>query len=162
VKRARGFRFLYIPIDAGGNIGVISNGSGMIMSSIDMLSSHALQVACALDLGGGATADRIFEAVCIVLSNPVVRLVFVNIFGGITRCEEVAAGIVRAAKENAGARFVVRMEGTNKDKGLSICAEAPREIQLVDGLDSAIGVISRTLGVSTVSSAAARCKDDTP
>jgi succinyl-CoA synthetase beta subunit len=148
VKRARGFRFLYIPISAGGSIGVISNGSGMIMSSIDMLSAHGLKTACALDLGGGATADRICEAVRIVLSNPAVKLVFVNVFGGITRCEEVAGGVVRAAGENAGKRFVVRMEGTNKDKGLAICAEAPREILLVDGLDAAIGVISSALSGS--------------
>ncbi len=145
VRRAHGFRFLYIPIDADGNIGVISNGSGMIMSSIDMISRHGRKVACALDLGGGATADRICEAVRIVLSNPSVRLVFVNIFGGITRCEEVAGGVVRAAKENAAQRFVVRMEGTNKEKGLAICTEAPHGIQLVDGLDDAINVISGLL-----------------
>jgi succinyl-CoA synthetase beta subunit len=148
VKRARGLRFLYIPIAAGGSIGVISNGSGMIMSSIDMLSAHGLKTACALDLGGGATADRIWEAVRIVLSSSAVKLVFVNIFGGITRCEEVAGGVVRAAGENAGKRFVVRMEGTNRDKGLAICAEAPREILLVDGLDAAIGVISGALSGS--------------
>ena len=74
VKKARGFHFLYIPVEAEGNIGVISNGSGMIMSSMDMLSRHGRKVACALDLGGGATADRISEAVRIVLSNPSVRL----------------------------------------------------------------------------------------
>ena len=145
VKEARGFNFLYMPIDSAGSIGVISNGSGMIMSSIDMLTQNGMKVACALDLGGGATADRIFEAVRIVISNPAVRLVFVNIFGGITRCEEVAGGVVRASKENATKRFVVRMEGTNKEKGLAICSEAPRGIQLVDGLDGAISVISRVL-----------------
>ena len=145
VRKARAFRFLYIPIAAQGTIGVISNGSGMIMSSIDMLSTRSLRVACALDLGGGATADRIFEAVRIVLSNPSVKLVFVNIFGGITRCEEVAGGVVRASNENLTKRFVVRMEGTNKEKGLAICAESPCGIQLVDGLDSAMGVISAAL-----------------
>jgi succinyl-CoA synthetase beta subunit len=142
VKKARGFHFLYIPVEAEGNIGVISNGSGMIMSSMDMLSRHGRKVACALDLGGGATADRISEAVRIVLSNPSVRLVFVNIFGGITRCEEVAGGIVRASAESPTGQFVVRMEGTNKEKGLAICRESPQGIRLVDGLEGAMVAIA--------------------
>jgi succinyl-CoA synthetase beta subunit len=142
VKRARASHFLYIPVDAQGNIGVISNGSGMIMSSMDMLSRHGRKVACALDLGGGATAERICEAVRIVLANPSVRLVFVNIFGGITRCEEVAGGIVKASAESPAGQFVVRMEGTNKEKGLAICRESPQGIRLVDGLEGAMEAIA--------------------
>jgi len=145
VREARGFHFLYIPVDARGTIGVISNGSGMIMSSMDMLARHGRKVACALDLGGGATAERIREAARIVLSNPAVRLVFVNIFGGITRCEEVAGGIVRAVKESRAGQFVVRMEGTNKEKGLAICTESPEGIRLVDGLEGAMEAIAAVM-----------------
>jgi succinyl-CoA synthetase beta subunit len=145
VLTARKSRFLYIPIDEAGAIGVISNGSGMIMSSIDLLSKAGRKTACALDLGGGATADRIAEAVRIVLSNPAVRLVLINIFGGITRCDEVAAGVVRAAADIGGRSIVMRMEGTNKDRGVAICAEAPQAIELVDGLGAAIEAICRRL-----------------
>ncbi len=146
VLTARGSRFLYIPIDESGTIGVICNGSGMIMSSIDLLSRAGQKTACALDLGGGATADRIAEAVRIVLSNPAVALVLINIFGGITRCDEVAAG--RACGPWPGSAtgpLVMRMEGTNKDKGVAICAEAPGAIELVDGLGAAIDAICRRL-----------------
>jgi succinyl-CoA synthetase beta subunit len=142
---ARRSRFLYIPIDEAGTIGVISNGSGMIMSSIDLLSRAGQKTACALDLGGGATADRIAEAVRIVLANPAVRLVLINIFGGITRCDEVAAGVVRAVADLDDRSVVMRMEGTNKDKGVAICAEAPDAIELVDGLAAAIEAIGRRL-----------------
>jgi len=147
VLTARQSRFLYIPIEEAGNIGVISNGSGMIMSSIDLLSKGGQKTACALDLGGGATADRIAEAVRIVLSNPAVKLVLINIFGGITRCDEVAAGVVRAVADIGDRTVVMRMEGTNKDRGVAICAEAPGAIELVDGLAAAIEAIGRRLPV---------------
>ena len=73
---ARGFDFLYIPVKDEGNIAVVSNGSGMIMSSIDLLAKHGMTVTSALDLGGGATADRIKEALRIVASNPRVDTIF--------------------------------------------------------------------------------------
>jgi len=145
VLKARGFGFLYIPVDEHGDVGVISNGSGMIMSSMDLLSQSNSRVACALDLGGGATADRIYEAVRVMISNPAVKLIFINIFGGITRCNEVASGVVRAVAENPRQNFVVRMEGTNKEEGVRICSAVPRGIELVDGLGEAIPVITRLL-----------------
>lgn len=120
VVKARKWDFLYIPIDDAGNIGVVSNGSGMIMSTIDLISKKGDTVSCALDLGGGATADRVKEAILIVFSNPKVELLFVNIFGGITRCNEIAGGIRMALEQVEGKTVVVRMEGTNREAGVEI------------------------------------------
>ena len=132
---ARTNRFLYIPIEDSGTIGVISNGSGMIMSSIDLISQKNLSVKCALDLGGGATAERIKEAVRIVLSSPDVKLLFINIFGGITRCDEIARGVKLAYEESDySIPLVLRLEGTNKEEGLEIIESLPVSFQLSDDI----------------------------
>jgi succinyl-CoA synthetase beta subunit len=121
VIEAESFNFLYIPIEKGGNIAVMSNGSGMVMSCIDLISKKGMTVGAALDLGGGATAERIKEAVRIVLSNKDIDTLFISIFGGITRCDEVAGGIKMAMeKQDAGKTVIVRMEGTNKKEGIGI------------------------------------------
>jgi len=122
VKEARKFRFLYIPCEADGNIAVMSNGSGMIMSCIDLISKEGMKVGAALDLGGGATSDRIAEAIRIVLSNKNIKALFISIFGGITRCDEVAGGVKIAMESqgNENKMVIIRIEGTNKDKGLEI------------------------------------------
>jgi succinyl-CoA synthetase beta subunit len=142
VLQARGFDFLYIPIKDRGNIGVISNGSGMIMSSIDLISQRGMEVTCALDLGGGATADRIQEALKIVASNPQVDTVFINIFGGITRCDEIAEGVKQSIAEIDTNRLVIRLEGTNKEKGLQIIRNIGGNIELVDGLYEGVDALA--------------------
>ena len=142
VLQARGFDFLYIPIKDRGNIGVISNGSGMIMSSIDLISQRGMEVTCALDLGGGATADRIQEALKIVASNPQVDTVFINIFGGITRCDEIAEGVQQSINEIDTNRLVIRLEGTNKEKGLEIIRNIGGNIELVDGLYEGVDALA--------------------
>lgn len=121
IKDARDWNFLYIPCDEKGTIAVSSNGSGMLMSCMDRIHDNGMRVYAGLDLGGGATSERIKEAVRIISSGDQVKAVFINIFGGITRCDEVAGGI-RLAKEVYGINkpIVVRFEGTNKDKGLEI------------------------------------------
>lgn len=135
VLEARKFRFLYIPIEETGNIAVISNGSGMLMSSIDIISKANMTVGAALDLGGGATADRIKEAVRIVLSNKQINYLYINIFGGITRCNEVAEGVKAAMKlQPKNKCVVVRLEGTNKEEGISILNSRDLDIVSVDGL----------------------------
>jgi succinyl-CoA synthetase beta subunit len=134
VAEARKWGFLYIPISENGNIGIVSNGSGMIMSCIDLIIQRGETVSCALDLGGGATADRVREAIRIVFSNPAVELVFVNIFGGITRCDEIATGIETAVNGDPGNSIVVRMEGTNKELGVGIIRGIEGDVELVEGL----------------------------
>ena len=123
ITEAAEFNLTYIPIDTCGEIGVISNGSGMLMSCIDQFAKLGIKVGAGLDLGGGATADRIKEAVSIMLDGDI-RTLFICIFGGITRCDEVANGVSDALSQlsqvGADKYIVVRMEGTNKQKGLDI------------------------------------------
>jgi len=140
---ARKFNFLYIPIKNAGNIGIISNGSGMIMSSMDLIAKRGMEVACALDLGGGATADRIKEALRIVASNPLVDTIFINIFGGITRCDEIAQGVENAIGNIGGARLVIRLEGTNKEKGLAILEGVKGNISMATGLRDGVDILAR-------------------
>ncbi|MCD8250151.1 MAG: ADP-forming succinate--CoA ligase subunit beta [Lachnospiraceae bacterium] len=121
INEAAEYNFLYIPVEEGGTIAVTSNGSGMLMSCIDLISKEGMKVAAALDLGGGATADRIKEAMRILFSTPGVKAVLINIFGGITRCDEVAGGVKMALEgQHQDKIVVIRMEGTNKEAGLQI------------------------------------------
>jgi Succinyl-CoA synthetase, beta subunit len=135
VLEARKFNFLYIPCDPKGSIAVMSNGSGMIMSCIDMITKNGMKVGTALDLGGGATADRISQAIRIILTNPDIKGLFINIFGGITRCDEVASGIKEAMEVLKKERLViVRFEGTNKEKGIEILNTIKGNVVAVNGL----------------------------
>lgn len=139
VLDARQFRLLYIPVEDEGDIAVISNGSGMLMSSIDLISKAGMVVGAALDLGGGATADRIKEAIRIVLLREKTKYLFVNIFGGITRCDEVANGVRDAMTTQPKDRCViVRLEGTNKQKGIDILQSAESDVVSVDGLQEGV------------------------
>lgn len=142
VVEARKFNFLYVPCDADGNIAVMSNGSGMLMSCIDTITRYGMKVGAVLDLGGGATSDRIKEAIRILLSDAKIDALFINIFGGITRCDEVAAGI-KAAQDNIADNklVVVRFEGTNKDKGLEILKTVRGNAVFADNLIEGVKVL---------------------
>jgi succinyl-CoA synthetase beta subunit len=132
---ARRYRLLYIPIEKGGRAAVMSNGSGMIMSCIDLLSRRSTRVGAALDLGGGATSDRVAEGIGVVFRNPDIAVLFINIFGGITRCDEIAGGIAGALERLDGSReLVVRMEGTNREEGLEILRRCADRVALVDNI----------------------------
>ena len=121
IKEAAKYNFLYIPVDPEGTVTVVSNGSGMLMSCIDLITKEGMKVSAVLDLG--ATSDRIKEAVRILLSTPGAKALLINIFGGITRCDEVAGGVKMALEEAHQDKIVVvRMEGTNKDIGLATIA----------------------------------------
>ena len=144
---ARKYDFLYIPIKEVGNIAVVSNGSGMIMSSIDLISKRGMEVTCALDLGGGATAERIQEALRIVASNERVDTIFVNIFGGITRCDDIARGVEASFADISSKRLVIRLEGTNKELGLEIIESIEGDIELVDGLYEGVDTLAKGLTV---------------
>ena len=143
VKEARAFNFLYIPVETGGTVAVCSNGSGMLMSCIDMLTKNGMNVAAALDLGGGATSERIAEAMRILFSTPGVKAVLINIFGGITRCDEVAGGVKLAMERGSleGKITVVRMEGTNKDKAIEILDGLHSDIIRAEGLRESIAAL---------------------
>ena len=143
VREARKYDFLYIPVEAGGSIAVCSNGSGMLMSCIDMITKNGMQVAAVLDLGGGATAQRIAEAMRILFSTPGVKAVLINIFGGITRCDEVAGGVKLAMEHHDldDKLIVVRMEGTNKDKGIEIIEGLHSDVIRAEGLRESVAAL---------------------
>lgn len=146
VAEAAQYNFLYIPCEEKGDIVVMSNGSGMLMSCIDHITKEGMAVCAVLDLGGGATADRICHAVRILFSSEKARIMFINIFGGITRCDEVAEGIRLAVKEFGITKpIVTRFEGTNKEKGLAIISNLANVVY-ADNLLSGVNKIKRRGG----------------
>ena len=165
-KEARVHGFLYIPLEESGQVAAMSNGSGMLMSMVDLLSQNGVKPACGVDLGGGATKERISEAVRIAMSAPSVDTLFISIFGGITRCDEVAGGLKEAfsiinagtgakngvdaitgayAGSGASKTAIVRMEGTNKDKGIEIISQTPGVI-LVDSIIEGVKAVKAIAG----------------
>ncbi|MDH4254924.1 MAG: ADP-forming succinate--CoA ligase subunit beta [Gammaproteobacteria bacterium] len=117
----------YVSLD--GNIACMVNGAGLAMATMDLIKLHGGDPANFLDVGGGATSERVSEAFKLILSNPRVTAILVNIFGGIVRCDLIAQGIVSAVKE-VGVRtpVVVRLEGTNVDQGRKLLAESGLDI----------------------------------
>ncbi|MBV9366717.1 MAG: ADP-forming succinate--CoA ligase subunit beta [Solirubrobacterales bacterium] len=113
----------YVKLD--GNIGILGNGAGLVMSTLDVVAQAGGSPANFLDAGGGSKAEAITSAVEVILSNPNVRAVLFNIFGGITRCDEVARGLIEAFDQiNPTVPFVVRLDGTNDVDGRQLLAEA--------------------------------------
>ena len=122
--RARAEGLQYVKLD--GEVGVLGNGAGLVMATLDVVAQNGGRAANFLDVGGGASAESMATALSLVLSDPAVRSVFINIFGGITRGEEVARGVL-GALERLGEfpqRLVVRLDGTNAEEGRRILAEA--------------------------------------
>lgn len=120
---ARRFDLSYVKLD--GNIGCMVNGAGLSMATMDMIKLYGGAPANFLDIGGGATAERVAAALRIILSDQNVKTVLINIFGGITRCDEVARGIVVALGEvGVTTPMVVRLVGTNEAEGRAILADA--------------------------------------
>jgi succinyl-CoA synthetase beta subunit len=113
----------YVKLD--GDIGILGNGAGLVMSTLDTVAQVGGQPANFLDAGGGSKADAIVSAVEVILSDPKVKAVLFNIFGGITRCDEVANGLIEAfAQVKPEVPFVVRLDGTNDEEGRRLLAEA--------------------------------------
>jgi succinyl-CoA synthetase beta subunit len=117
------FDLAYISLD--GNIGCLVNGAGLAMATMDTIKLFGAEPANFLDVGGGATTEKVTEAFKIMLHNPKVKGILVNIFGGIMRCDTIATGVVSAAREvQLKVPLVVRMKGTNEDLGKKILAES--------------------------------------
>jgi succinyl-CoA synthetase beta subunit len=122
-KMAKERGLTFVKLD--GNIGILGNGAGLVMSTLDVVAQAGGRPANFLDAGGGSKADAIVNAVEVILSNPAVTAVLFNIFGGITRCDEVARGLVTAFEQlKPSVPFVVRLDGTNDEEGRRILAEA--------------------------------------
>ncbi|WP_310450959.1 ADP-forming succinate--CoA ligase subunit beta [Sulfuritalea sp.] len=134
------FDLAYISLD--GNIGCLVNGAGLAMATMDTIKLFGAEPANFLDVGGGATTEKVTEAFKIMLKNPKVKGILVNIFGGIMKCDTIAAGVVAAAKEtHLSVPLVVRMKGTNEDLGKQILRESGLPIISADTMADAASKI---------------------
>jgi len=130
------FGLNFIKLD--GDIGCMVNGAGLAMATMDIIQHHGGSPANFLDVGGGASEEAVKNAFRIILQDPAVKAVLVNIFGGIMRCDIVASGIVAAAKEiGIGVPVVVRLEGTNVEEGKRILAESGLNLRVAGDLKEA-------------------------
>src|SRR6201987_5914157 len=132
----------YIKLD--GNVACMVNGAGLAMATMDIIKYAGGSPANFLDVGGGASAEQVKNAFRILLSDPEVRAVFINIFGGILRCDVLATGVVAAAKDlHVSIPVVVRMEGTNVERGQQILRESGLNFTIAEGMkDGAQKVVS--------------------
>lgn len=132
--KAKKLGFSYVELD--GNIGIIGNGAGLTMATMDLVKYYGGRPANFLDVGGGARADVVREAVKILLLDPKVKGIFINILGGITRADEIAKGVIEALRETGVRKpLVVRLKGTREKEGRRILSE--ENIPLYDDMDEA-------------------------
>jgi succinyl-CoA synthetase beta subunit len=141
----------YVKLD--GDIGILGNGAGLVMSTLDVVAQAGGRPANFLDAGGGSKADAIVAAVEVILSDEKVRAVLFNIFGGITRCDEVANGLIEAFdRVHPEVPFVVRLDGTNDEQGRRLLAEAELpnlrvEATMLGAADRVVELASATLSL---------------
>ncbi|RYZ76491.1 MAG: ADP-forming succinate--CoA ligase subunit beta [Proteobacteria bacterium] len=140
------FDLAFIKLD--GNIGCLVNGAGLAMSTMDIIKIHGGTPANFLDVGGGANKEKVTEAFKIILKDPNVKGIFVNIFGGIMKCDIIAEGVIAASKElGLKVPLVVRLEGTNVELGKKILAESGLNITPADDLtDGAAKIVAAVKG----------------
>ncbi|QJC22224.1 ADP-forming succinate--CoA ligase subunit beta [Arcanobacterium buesumense] len=151
--KAKAFGLNYVKLDDG-QVGIIGNGAGLVMSTLDVVAyageKYGVGPANFLDIGGGANAEVMAHGLDVVLNDPDVRSVFVNVFGGITACDEVAKGIVSALEtlgENANKPIVVRLDGNKVAEGRQILSEAHhRLVTLEDTMDGAAAKAAQLAG----------------
>ena len=146
-RRAHEHDLNYVSLD--GNIACMVNGAGLAMATMDLIKLHGGEPANFLDVGGGATAERVEEAFKIILTNKKVEAILVNIFGGIVRCDLIAEGVIAAVRQvHVGVPVVVRLEGTNVDKGRKLLAESGLEIVAATGLTDAASKVVKLAGAA--------------
>src|SRR5690606_38469046 len=147
-RRAHEHDLNYVSLD--GNIACMVNGAGLAMATMDLIKLHGGEPANFLDVGGGATAERVKEAFNIILTNKSVKAILVNIFGGIVRCDLIAEGVIAAVKDvDVKVPVVVRLEGTNVDKGKQLLAESGLSIVAAEDLkDAASKAVSLSGGAA--------------
>ncbi|GBU10383.1 hypothetical protein AwWohl_15210 [Gammaproteobacteria bacterium] len=134
--KASEFELNYVALE--GNIGCMVNGAGLAMATMDIIKLYGGQPANFLDVGGGATKERVIEAFKLILEDPSVKGVLINIFGGIVRCDMIAEAIIAAVKEvNVTVPVVVRLEGNNAELGAKLLSESGLKLIPADGLADA-------------------------
>ena len=138
--RAADLGISYVNLE--GDVGCLVNGAGLAMATLDAARDAGAEPANFLDVGGGASDEKVAGAVEIILSDPKVKRVLVNVFGGILRCDIAARGIVRAFQQKGSTLpLVVRMRGTNVDEGKAILRESGLSVALADTLAAAAQAI---------------------
>jgi succinyl-CoA synthetase beta subunit len=144
-RKAKEFDLSYVKLD--GEIGCMVNGAGLAMSTMDIIKHYGKEPANFLDVGGGASKEKVTEAFKIITSDPAVKGILVNIFGGIMRCDIIAEGIIAAVKEvGLKVPLVVRLEGTNVEKGKAILNSSGLAITSADDLEDAAQKIVKAVG----------------
>ncbi len=144
-RQASEFDLSYVKLD--GNIGCMVNGAGLAMSTMDIIKHYGAEPANFLDVGGGATKEKVTEAFKIITSDPGVKGILVNIFGGIMRCDIIAEGVIAAVKEvGLNVPLVVRLEGTNVEEGKKIINESGLAVTSADDLEDAAEKIVKAVG----------------
>ena len=134
-------------VKLGGNIGILGNGAGLCMSTLDVVAQAGGKPANFLDAGGGSKADAIVDALEVITSDENVNAILFNIFGGITRCDEIAKGIIEASRRiNIDVPLVVRLDGTNSEEGLRLLADADLPDLHVE--KTMLGAAERVVGIS--------------
>ena len=145
-KELEAAKFSLNYVALGGTIGCMVNGAGLAMATMDIIKLYGGEPANFLDVGGGATKERVTAAFKIILSDPNVEGILVNIFGGIMRCDVIAEGVVAAAREvSLGVPLVVRLDGTNVDLGKEILAKSGLPIVSADNLADAAQKVVRAV-----------------
>jgi succinyl-CoA synthetase beta subunit len=145
--KAHQFGLNYVALD--GEIGCMVNGAGLAMATMDLIQLHGGRPANFLDVGGGTTSDKVAEALKIILSDDKVKAILVNIFGGIVRCDLIGEGIIAAVRDvGISLPVVVRLEGTNADRGRELLEQSGLAIVAATGLaDAAAKVVAASQGV---------------
>jgi len=144
-RQAEALGFSYVKLD--GNIGCMVNGAGLAMATMDIIKLQGAEPANFLDVGGGADKERVIDAFKIILSDPNVEAILVNIFGGIMQCDVIAAGVVEAARDvSLDVPLVVRLEGTNVEQGKRILARSGLAITAAGDLGEAAAKVVSALG----------------
>src|SRR3569833_809707 len=145
-SKHRKYDLAYISLD--GDIGCLVNGAGLAMATMDVIKLYGGAPANILDIGGGATTEKVTEAFKIMLKNPSLKAILVNIFGGIMKCDVIATGVVEAARQvDLKVPLVVRMKGTNEDLGKKILAESGLPIIAANNMaEAAEKVVSAAKG----------------
>jgi succinyl-CoA synthetase beta subunit len=156
-QKAARYGLSYVKMD--GNIGCMVNGAGLAMATMDIIQLYGGTPANFLDVGGGATKEKVTEAFKLIMSDPNVQGILVNIFGGIMRCDIIAEGIITAAREiNLRVPLVVRLEGTNVELGKKMLASSGLAITTADNLGDAaekiVGAVKRTNPAARISASA--------
>ena len=144
-SEAAKFDLSYVHLD--GNIGCMVNGAGLAMATMDIVKYYGAEPANFLDVGGGANAKKIAAAFRILLSDPRVKAVLINVFGGIMQCDVLAQGVVEAAREvKLSVPLVVRMEGTNVKEGKQILAESGIKVITANDMADAARRVVESIG----------------